>query len=478
MLTPPVFTSLLFCLMRQQNAGSFLADIGCGSGLSCDEITHAGFRAWIGVDISPSMLRIAQGNLSHRSSSSSYGALALCDFSVGLPLRQIQGAISISALQWLCVGCVGNAHHSTEVFMKSLSCTLTDDHGGTAAFQVYFENDVQRNILQSSAHRHPFFHGYFVGFPHPTPARKYYYCLQKRNNGTAESVCLSGRACVLAWPHFGSCALQWLHHLELSSLPSHTHIVDRLKEEHSKMGRKMVRIYRRASLLDIGADSLSAATPTSLGGGGGGVALAEATIDDSERKYLQCGGCFACHITLPSHCAAASSTAFEQCASQLLLPGYRLKDDVTWKETAADIAALHNTLVVVEGYEAKERLHVKDTKKRYFYIEHIESPALDSCVQLGILSGEKIAKHFVLTLKHSSTRSVMEIHRIHTICQELNIDLTGVYARAVEEVCEGVKRLKIDGSSWLFYLHDTVVDRKFEVSHDITKLFSSSDWPL
>jgi len=47
-------------LMNLENPKhSLILDVGCGSGLSGEVLKQAGFH-WIGIDISPEMLRIAK----------------------------------------------------------------------------------------------------------------------------------------------------------------------------------------------------------------------------------------------------------------------------------------------------------------------------------------------------------------------------------------------------------------------------------
>ena len=74
----------------------FILDIGCGSGLSGEVISDNG-HYWTGVDISSSMLSVAQER-------DSEGDLCLHDMGTGMPFRagSFDGAISISAVQWLC----------------------------------------------------------------------------------------------------------------------------------------------------------------------------------------------------------------------------------------------------------------------------------------------------------------------------------------------------------------------------------------
>lgn len=84
-------------LLALENEDSCLIlDIGCGSGLSGEVLEEQGHN-WIGVDISKSMLDIAlERNVE--------GGLILNDMGEGLPFKagSFDGAVSISALQWLC----------------------------------------------------------------------------------------------------------------------------------------------------------------------------------------------------------------------------------------------------------------------------------------------------------------------------------------------------------------------------------------
>ena len=71
-----------------------LADLGCGSGLSTAAVAGTAGPAWVGFDITPAMLAIAD-------QSGWAGHLVLADLGDGLPLRPccLDGAVSISAVQ-------------------------------------------------------------------------------------------------------------------------------------------------------------------------------------------------------------------------------------------------------------------------------------------------------------------------------------------------------------------------------------------
>ena len=74
-----------------------LLDIGCGTGISgcvLSEYEHM----WVGTDISRGMLGVAA------TQGDNEGDLMHCDMGHGFGFRPgtFDGAISISALQWLC----------------------------------------------------------------------------------------------------------------------------------------------------------------------------------------------------------------------------------------------------------------------------------------------------------------------------------------------------------------------------------------
>ncbi|XP_021723448.1 probable 18S rRNA (guanine-N(7))-methyltransferase [Chenopodium quinoa] len=148
-----------------------LLDIGCGSGLSGETLSESGHQ-WIGLDISEAMLDVAverevDGDLLH------------ADMGQGLGFRPgvIDGAISISAVQWLC-----NADKSSheprlrlKAFFGSLYRSLA--RGARAVLQVYPQNVAQRELILDSAMRAGFAGGVVVDYPHSTKSRKEYLVL-------------------------------------------------------------------------------------------------------------------------------------------------------------------------------------------------------------------------------------------------------------------------------------------------------------
>ncbi|KGN50577.1 18S rRNA (guanine-N(7))-methyltransferase RID2 isoform X1 [Cucumis sativus] len=148
-----------------------LLDIGCGSGLSGETLSEHGHQ-WIGLDISQSMLNVAL----ERETD---GDLLLGDMGQGLGIRPgvVDGAISISAVQWLC-----NADKSShnprlrlKAFFESLYKCLA--RGARAVLQVYPENVHQRELILGFAMRAGFAGGVVVDYPHSARSRKEYLVL-------------------------------------------------------------------------------------------------------------------------------------------------------------------------------------------------------------------------------------------------------------------------------------------------------------
>ncbi|CAA7062425.1 unnamed protein product [Microthlaspi erraticum] len=167
----------------------FLLDIGCGSGLSGETISENGHQ-WIGLDISASMLNVAVEREVE-------GDLLLGDMGQGLGLRPgvIDGAISISAVQWLCNA--DKSSHEPRLRLKAFFGSLYRclSRGARAVFQVYPENDAQRQLIVKSALQAGFSGGLVVDFPRSTKKRKEFLVLtcgsaptssKKRKNSSLE----------------------------------------------------------------------------------------------------------------------------------------------------------------------------------------------------------------------------------------------------------------------------------------------------
>lgn len=157
--------------LPQDGQTRLLLDLGCGSGLSGESLTEAG-QVWIGCDISSAMLDVALEREVE-------GDLFMSDLGHGLPLRPgaFDGAISISAVQWLCNA--DRAGHDPRKRMKRFFETLyaTLRRGARAVLQIYPENAQQAEMLVAAAMKVGFSGGLVVDYPHSTRAKKYFLVL-------------------------------------------------------------------------------------------------------------------------------------------------------------------------------------------------------------------------------------------------------------------------------------------------------------
>ncbi len=225
-------------------------DVGCGSGLSGDVLARAG-HAWVGLDVSQSMLDVARarGALGSRATlgggagaaaraaagagagagagvrrpragdaideddgedseeeedddeeeeeegegegedeegegadgalPSSGGDALRGDMGQGFGFRagSFDGAVSVSALQWLCYSDRRDhkAGRRLDAFFSSLYRCLR--RGARAALQLYPESAAQLELVTAAALRCGFTGGVVVDFPNSTKAKKFYLCI-------------------------------------------------------------------------------------------------------------------------------------------------------------------------------------------------------------------------------------------------------------------------------------------------------------
>lgn len=278
-----------------------LLDLGSGSGLSRSALglglgnTNL---AWIGMDISSSMLRIAA------QQPECEGRILLSDMSQGVCLRPgcLDGAISISAVQWLCVH--DNPHRALDALFSSLRMSLRDSCG--AVFQVYLENNEQGELLLRAAHANGFHAGLFIDFPHAHGSKKQFLCCQKSVQGEN----LSPRPCNLAWPAGGCCALGWLYwnrrltrKCDRNFSPEVLKIEARLRQEHSQIGKKALRLLARCC--NPGQLQVDSATASDE------MVVLEFGGDAPDRAMVPCGGPLAFRLSIPKSILSDSSKTTE-----------------------------------------------------------------------------------------------------------------------------------------------------------------------
>uniref|UniRef100_A0A915PUC1 18S rRNA (guanine-N(7))-methyltransferase n=1 Tax=Setaria digitata TaxID=48799 RepID=A0A915PUC1_9BILA len=158
--------------LPDDNVSKLLLDIGCGSGLSGEVITELGHN-WIGVDISEAMLKVA---IEDREID---GDVILNDMGDGLPFRPgiFDGAISISAIQWLCHANTRDQYPQKRLLQFFQSLYACMNRGARAVFQFYPETVSQSELITAQATKAGFTGGLVIDFPNSTKAKKVYLVL-------------------------------------------------------------------------------------------------------------------------------------------------------------------------------------------------------------------------------------------------------------------------------------------------------------
>ena len=128
---------------------------------------------WVGVDIAGGMLGVAAANEENE------GDLVLGDMGQGFGFRPgtFDGAISISALQWLCTAekkSQNPVKRLNKFFQSLYSCLIK---GARCAFQFYPSNPEQVQMITNAAMKNGFTGGMIVDYPNSKKAKKYYLFL-------------------------------------------------------------------------------------------------------------------------------------------------------------------------------------------------------------------------------------------------------------------------------------------------------------
>ena len=193
----------LLALDRRHGA-QLVLDVGCGGGLSSDVVQRAGHFC-LACDVNPQM--IAQG-----VGAAGVGMFA-ADMRDGVAARAgvFDGAISVSALQWICT--TSDADVGLRRFFSGLHRALAE--GGRAVLQFYPTRDQAKMAVKAA--RRSGFRGnceLVVSMPHATRARKHFLVLTKTAGaavGGGEGAKKRRRCCPLAWPIDGAvCKIAWL----------------------------------------------------------------------------------------------------------------------------------------------------------------------------------------------------------------------------------------------------------------------------
>eukprot|EP00331_Platyophrya_macrostoma_P008775 CAMPEP_0176414020 /NCGR_PEP_ID=MMETSP0127-20121128/5021_1 /TAXON_ID=938130 /ORGANISM="Platyophrya macrostoma, Strain WH" /LENGTH=291 /DNA_ID=CAMNT_0017793863 /DNA_START=26 /DNA_END=901 /DNA_ORIENTATION=- len=147
---------------------ALILDIGCGSGISGSVATSEG-HTWIGLDISRAMLERAL-------ESEVQGELYQCDVGEGFNFRPgvFDGAISISAIQWLFVAARKDQIPQKRInkFFSSLNQCLGKN--ARAVFQFYPNGSEQIEMLTTAALKAGFKAALIVDYPDVKRKQKIY----------------------------------------------------------------------------------------------------------------------------------------------------------------------------------------------------------------------------------------------------------------------------------------------------------------
>eukprot|EP00967_Tisochrysis_lutea_P109540 scaffold170575_cov30-Tisochrysis_lutea.AAC.1 len=158
-------------LLDLRERGGLLLDLGCGTGFSGGPLERAG-HLWVGLDVSEGMLGAARAPTRRRD--------LLCA-DIGAPLwlrkRVFDGAISISAVQWLCHATKAGHDPAKRVrqFFRGLKAVLVP--GARAVLQIYPEQQEHMMMLRNAAIAANFTGGLVFDYPRSERSKKLYLVL-------------------------------------------------------------------------------------------------------------------------------------------------------------------------------------------------------------------------------------------------------------------------------------------------------------
>lgn len=161
---------------QEKDGPQLILDLGCGSGLSSQCIEESGHK-WVGVDISDAMISVAK----ERKKDEELEAIEIIknDMGDGLPFKpgSFDGAISVSAIQWLCNADKRDHNPSKRLFnlFSTLYTCLTRE--GRAVLQFYPENPKQVELINAQALKAGFSGGMVVDNPDSTKTKKFFLVL-------------------------------------------------------------------------------------------------------------------------------------------------------------------------------------------------------------------------------------------------------------------------------------------------------------
>jgi 18S rRNA (guanine1575-N7)-methyltransferase len=176
--------ALQLLLLSEPLNEKLILDLGCGTGMSSETMRENGIT-FIGSDLSEAMLR--EGT---ERGFTEGGDFLVSDMGCSMSFRDgiFDGAVSISALQWLLNADGGEKYEPykrLKILFTSLRRVLK--RGARAVFQFYPESVEQVEMITSCAMRCGFGGGVVVDFPHSTRAKKTYLVIHTGFQGHSSS---------------------------------------------------------------------------------------------------------------------------------------------------------------------------------------------------------------------------------------------------------------------------------------------------
>jgi len=159
-------------LALPEEVPALILDLGCGSGLSGEVLEESG-HFWVGCDISQSMLDVALEREME-------GDVVLSDLGQGVGMFRpgvFDGAISVSALQWLCVSNSSNQNPYKRLYVFFTTLYSCMKRSAKVVLQFYPDSPQQAELIVQQATRAGFNGGLMVDYPNSTKAKKVYLVL-------------------------------------------------------------------------------------------------------------------------------------------------------------------------------------------------------------------------------------------------------------------------------------------------------------
>lgn len=137
--------------------------------------------------------------------------------------------------------------------------------------------------------------------------------------------CLSQHCCNLAWPKTGSCILSWAQHLQQQGQhPGLQHAAERMLQEHSNVGKRVLRLLRQAEILTAedsssssGGDGGAPVTDDGTANRSSGPVVLKAELDVMQHGLMPCGGAIFVQLTAAAALLSPAARLAQQAAGDV-----------------------------------------------------------------------------------------------------------------------------------------------------------------